>query len=96
MAVREYRPSRATRKGFTVRRLRTRADVAAVNTLYRSRRMGAGRSDAGVGQRAERQVIYALAGDRASGGKVIGVAMGIDHASLWRQPARREPVGRSR
>ena len=78
----EYRPSRATRKGFTVRRLRTRADVAAVNTLYRSRRMVPVDPMRVWGQRAERQVIYALAEDRASG-EVIGVAMGIDHAEAF-------------
>lgn len=77
-----YRPSRATRKGFTIRRLRTRADVAAVNALYRSRRMVPVDPMRVWGQRAERQIIYALAEDRASG-EVIGVAMGIDHAEAF-------------
>jgi GNAT-family acetyltransferase (TIGR03103 family) len=83
---------RAGRSGFTLRRLRTRADVAAINVLYRARRMVAVDAQAVWKARASRSITYALAEDRASG-EVIGVAMGLDHveafadaqhgASLW-------------
>lgn len=77
-----YRPQRAARRGFTVRRLRTRADIAAANAIYRSRRMVP--LDAAVtwGQRAQRHIEHVLAEDRATG-EVIGVAMGLDHVEAW-------------
>lgn len=87
-----YRTRSAGRRGFTLRRLRTRADVAAINTLYRSRRMVPVDPQRVWRERASRSITYALAEDRASG-EVLGVAMGLDHveayadaqngASLW-------------
>lgn len=87
-----YRAQRASRHGFTLRRLRTRADVAAINALYRARRMVPVDPQRVWRERASRAISYALAEDRASG-EVIGVAMGLDHveafadaqhgASLW-------------
>jgi GNAT-family acetyltransferase (TIGR03103 family) len=87
-----YRTRRAARRGFTLRRLRTRADVAAINALYRARRMVPVDPLRVWRERASRGITYALAEDRDSG-EVIGVAMGLDHveafadahngASLW-------------
>lgn len=87
-----YRTRRAARRGFTLRRLRTRADVAAINALYRARRMVPVDPLRVWRERASRGITYALAEDRDSG-DVIGVAMGLDHveafadahngASLW-------------
>jgi GNAT-family acetyltransferase (TIGR03103 family) len=87
-----YRTRRAARRGFTLRRLRTRADVAAINALYRARRMVPVDAQRVWREHASRAITYALAEDRASG-EVIGVAMGLDHveafadaqhgASLW-------------
>lgn len=74
-----YVPQRATRQGFVIRRLRSRADVAAINTIYRSRRMVPPDAGSVWGQRADRSTVYVLAEDRKSG-DVIGVAMGVDHA----------------
>lgn len=74
-----YVPQRATRQGFVIRRLRSRADVAAINTIYRSRRMVPPDAASVWGQRADRSTVYVLAEDRKSG-DVIGVAMGVDHA----------------
>ena len=80
-----YHPQSAGRRGFTLRRLRTRADVAAINVLYRARRMVAVDAPAVWKARASRSVSYALAEDRASG-EVIGVAMGLDHVEAFADP----------
>lgn len=82
LALNTYTPSRATRRGFTIRRLRSKADVAAINAIYRSRRMVPVDPARVWGQRAERQIVYALAEDSHSG-EVIGVAMGLDHAEAF-------------
>ena len=74
-----YVPQRATRQGFVIRRLRSRADVAAINALYRARRMVPPDAASVWGQRADRSTVYVLAEDRRTG-EVIGVAMGVDHA----------------
>ena len=76
---------RAGRSGFTLRRLRTRADVAVINVLYRARRMVPVDAQAVWKARASRSITYALAEDRASG-EVIGVAMGLDHVEAFADP----------
>ena len=78
----EYRPQKAGRRGFTVRRLRTRADIAAANAIYRDRRMVPLDPAIAWEQRTERHIEHVLAEDRATG-EVIGVAMGIDHCEAW-------------
>jgi len=79
LALNAYNPQRARRQGFTVRRLRSRADVAAINAIYRSRRMVPVDPARVWGERGDRASTYVLAEDRLSG-EVIGVAMGLDHA----------------
>lgn len=81
-----YRPQKAVRRGFTVRRLRTRSDVAAANAIYRARRMVPLDPAVAWAQRTQRHVELVLAEDRSTG-EVIGVAMGIDHCEAWRDPA---------
>ncbi len=80
-----YRPQRAVRRGYTVRRLRTRADIAAANAIYRSRRMVPLDAAQAWSQRAQRHLVHVLAEDRLSG-EVIGVAMGVDHAEAFHDP----------
>lgn len=80
-----YQPARALRRGFTVRRLRTRSDLAAVNAIYRSRRMVPVDPQRVWGARVDRKTVYVLAEDRVSG-DVIGVAMGLDHAEAFGDP----------
>ncbi|MCB1937820.1 MAG: N-acetylglutaminylglutamine synthetase [Rhodocyclaceae bacterium] len=80
-----YRPRRAPRRGFTLRRLRTRSDVAAINVLYRSRGMVPVETQRVWSLRAGRQITWALAEDRSSG-EIIGVAMGLDHFDAFRDP----------
>jgi GNAT-family acetyltransferase (TIGR03103 family) len=82
LSLSTYTPQRAVRRGFTVRRLRSRADVAAINAIYRMRRMVPVDPAQVWGQRADRQNMYVLAEDRHTG-EVIGVAMGLDHAEAF-------------
>ena len=79
LALNAYAPQRARRHGFTVRRLRSRADVAAINAIYRARRMVPVDPARVWGDRGDRASTYVLAEDRHTG-EVIGVAMGLDHA----------------
>lgn len=80
-----YRPQPTGRRGFTLRRLSTRADVAAINALYRARRMVPVDPQRVWRQHACRTITYALAEDRSSG-EVIGVAMGLDHVEVFADP----------
>ena len=82
-----YRPRRAARSGFTLRRLRTRSDVAAINALYRSRKMVPVDAPTVWQQRADRRITWALAEDGTSG-EIIGVAMGLDHLEAYGDPQR--------
>ena len=82
LALNAYVPQRARRQGFTIRRLRSRADVAAINAIYRARRMVPLDPARVWNARAERAVVYVLAEDRHTG-EVIGVAMGLDHAEAF-------------
>ncbi len=77
-----YTPQRARRQGFTIRRLRSRADVAAINAIYRSRRMVPVDPARVWSDRGDRTSVYVLAEDRQSG-EVLGVAMGLDHADAF-------------
>lgn len=80
-----YRSSRATRRSFTIRRLRTRADIAAINALYRARRMVPVDPVQLWSGRADRRLVYVLAEDHESG-EIIGVAMGLDHVEAFGDP----------
>ena len=66
-------PSKAARRGFSIRRLQTRADIAAINTLYCSRRMAAVDPIETWARRADRKLVYVLAEDQVSG-EIVGVA----------------------
>lgn len=80
-----YRTHPPARRGFTLRRLRTRADVAAINALYRARGMVEVDAQQVWRARASREINYALAEDLASG-EVVGVAMGLDHVEAFSDP----------
>ncbi len=80
-----YRTHPPARRGFTLRRLRTRADVAAINALYRARGMVEVDAQQVWKARASRAINYALAEDLASG-EVVGVAMGLDHVEAFSDP----------
>lgn len=80
-----YRTGSASRRGFSVRRLRTRSDVAAINALYRARNMVTVDTLKVWSERTSRCISYALAEERASG-EVVGVAMGMDHVEAFGDP----------
>jgi len=82
-----YRPEAAARRAFTLRRWRTRADLAAVNALYRGRGMVPVDAAGLWRRRAERKLIYVLAEDRVSG-EILGVAMGVDHVEAYGDPGQ--------
>ncbi|MCB1909314.1 MAG: N-acetylglutaminylglutamine synthetase [Rhodocyclaceae bacterium] len=82
-----YRPQTAVRRPFTLRRWRTRADLAAVNALYRGRGMVSVDAARLWRRRAERKLTYALAEDRVSG-EILGVAMGVDHVEAFGDPGQ--------
>ncbi|MGL1833935.1 N-acetylglutaminylglutamine synthetase [Rhodocyclaceae bacterium SMB388] len=82
-----YRTGTAARKGFTVRRLRTRSDVAAINVVYRARNMVPVDTQKVWRARASRSITYALAEERSSG-EIVGVAMGLDHVEAFDDPQR--------
>ena len=82
-----YRPRAAERRGYTLRRMQTRDDLAAVNALYRSRGM-VPIDDARLWRsRGNRKITYAIAEDRANG-DILGVAMGVDHVEAFDDPAQ--------
>lgn len=78
--------------GVIVRRLTTRADIAAINRLYAMRHMVPLDPATVWRQRHQDEVVYLVAEDEHSG-EIIGSAMGVDHglafgderggSSLW-------------
>ena len=81
----DYHPQRASRRGFTVRRLRTRSDVAAINALYRSRQMVPVDTKRVWRDRVSRETTWAIAEDQTTG-EIIGVALGVDHVEAFKDP----------
>ena len=81
----DYHPQRASRRGFTVRRLRTRSDVAAINALYRSRQMVPVDTNRVWRDRVSRETTWAIAEDQTTG-EIIGVALGVDHVEAFKDP----------
>ncbi|WP_230970543.1 N-acetylglutaminylglutamine synthetase [Nitrogeniibacter aestuarii] len=81
----DYHPKRASRRGFTVRRLRTRSDVAAINALYRSRQMVPVDTKRVWRDRISRETTWAIAEDQTTG-EIIGVALGVDHVEAFKDP----------
>ncbi|MDF3838135.1 N-acetylglutaminylglutamine synthetase [Cupriavidus basilensis] len=82
----------AAAPGITIRRLATRADIAAINRLYAMRKMVPLDAAAVWQQRGQDAVAYLIAEDEQSG-EIVGSAMGVDHvlafgdeqggSSLW-------------
>jgi len=81
----DYHTKRASRRGFTVRRLRTRSDVAAINALYRSRHMVPVDTKRVWRDRTSRETTWAIAEDQTTG-EIIGVALGVDHVEAFKDP----------
>lgn len=77
----QYVPDAPGRKGFTIRRLQSRADIAAINAIYRARQMVRVDPSSVWEARSGRQLLCVLAEDAT--GDVLGVAMGVDHAAAF-------------
>jgi GNAT-family acetyltransferase (TIGR03103 family) len=80
-----YHPARPSQRGFTVRKLRTRADAAGINHVYESRQMVPVEPAFIWKHRASRNLTYIVAEDHQSG-EIIGTATGIDHVSAFDDP----------
>ncbi|MCB1960880.1 MAG: N-acetylglutaminylglutamine synthetase [Rhodocyclaceae bacterium] len=81
----DYRPPSATRRGFVIRRLRTREDLEAINALFRGRQMVPVDIERVWQERTTRQTTWAIAEDGATG-EIIGAAIGVDHVEAFRDP----------
>lgn len=72
-------PAAGTAPGVAIRRLTTRADIAAMNRLYSMRGMVPLEPGTVWRQRESDALIYLIAEDERTG-EVIGSVMGVDHA----------------
>ncbi|MEP4536276.1 MAG: N-acetylglutaminylglutamine synthetase [Nitratireductor sp.] len=82
-----YRPSRRKPRSFFVRRLSSRDDAEAVNSIYAARGMVTVDPDFFWAQRDSRSITYFVAEEEATG-EVIGTVTGIDHQRLFGDPER--------
>ncbi|MFH7325456.1 N-acetylglutaminylglutamine synthetase [Desulfurivibrio sp. C05AmB] len=81
----QYRPLGQRSRGFTVRRLRTRADAAALSRVCA--RCGMVPPDPAFvwKNRTSRRLIYLVAEDTASG-RIVGSVTGVDHTRVFADP----------
>lgn len=71
--------------GVVVRALSTRADIAAINRLYRMRGMVPMDPSVVWRQRASEELLYLVAEDELTG-DVVGSVLGVDHAMAFGDP----------
>ncbi len=83
----DYQPSGVRPRGFSVRRLRTRADAAGVNRVYETRHMVPVEPAFVWKHRASRRLTYVVAEDHRSG-EIIGTATGVDYVNAFDDPER--------
>jgi len=81
----DYRPHGKQAKGFVIRRLRTRADAAAINRIYATRQMVTAPTSFIWENRGKRVLTYLVAEDRETG-EIIGTTTGIDHVNAFEDP----------
>lgn len=81
----QYRATRPEKRGFLIRRLKTRADAAAINRIYRKRRMVTVDPEFVWKHRSSRIYTYLLAEDRKTG-EIVGTVTGVDHANAFNDP----------
>ena len=77
-----YRAKRAWRRGFVVRRLRTRGDATAITDVCAACQMVTVDPDCNCRNRTSRKLTYVVAED-ATTGAVIGAVTGIDHVEAF-------------
>lgn len=78
-------PVESTAPGIVVRPLTTRADIAAINRLYKTRSMVPVDPQLVWRQRHSDAVFFLVAEDERSG-DIIGSAMGVDHTEAFGDP----------
>lgn len=82
----DYRAPRVPLGGFTIRRLKTKADAQAMNRIYASRGMVKTRPVAfPYDKRKSRTLTYFLAEETGTG-EVIGTVTGVDHVHAFDDP----------
>lgn len=81
----DYRPGRRRWPAFTVRRLGSRADAAAVNRIYRCRKMVTAEVDFYFDQTASRLRTYLVAEDLENR-RIVGTVTGVDHVEAFNDP----------
>ncbi len=83
----DYRPARKSWFGFMIRPVKTKAEIASLNRIYSVRNMVAVDPDFLLAQGQSRRLTYFVAKDVRTK-EVLGVAMGVDHRSVFRDPER--------
>lgn len=81
----DYRPASKQPKGFVIRRLRTRAEAAAINRIYATRNMVPVPAGFIWKNRSSRIITYLVAEDKETG-DIIGTATGVDHVNAFDDP----------
>jgi len=80
-----YRPSTRQPRGYFIRRLSSRADAEAINTIYAARGMVPVRPEFFWSQRDSREITVFVAED-AGNGEILGTVTGVDHARAFGDP----------
>ena len=80
-----YRPSARQPRGYFIRRLSSRSDAEAVNTLYAARGMVQVRPEHYWSQRDSRDITVFVAED-AGTGEILGAVTGVDHTRAFGDP----------
>jgi len=80
-----YRPSKVLPRGFSIRRIKSKEDIKAINRIYSKRHMVPIREDMGSSFSRSRKTTYLVAEDKRTK-KTIGAVLGIDHAAVFNDP----------
>ena len=82
-----YRPRQRKLKGFYIRRLQSRQDAEAINSIYAKCNMVQVPNAFLFNNRTSRTRIYLVAEDEQTG-EIVGTVTGIDHARAFSDPER--------
>ncbi len=83
----DYHPGRKRWPAFTIRRISQQKDVAAINRIYRSRKMVSADPDFYLDRCSSRLRTYLVA-EELSSGRIVGTVTGIDHVETFSDPER--------
>ena len=85
LRMHRYRPARQPVRGVVVRKMRTRADGAAINRIYEANGMVTADADVMWANQLTETFTYLVAED-ADTGEIIGTVTGVDHFKGFRDP----------